>query len=48
MPRLLDPKVEGDLLVKVVPVLPEGLSDQEKEAFRELAKLRQRNTGGKA
>jgi curved DNA-binding protein len=48
MPRLLDPKVEGDLLVKVVPVLPEGLSDQEKEAFRELAKLRPRNTGGKA
>jgi DnaJ-class molecular chaperone len=45
---MLDPKLQGDLLVKIVPVLPEGLSDQEKDAFRELARLRQRNTGGKA
>jgi curved DNA-binding protein len=48
MPHLRDPKVQGDLFAKVVPVLPEGLTDQEKDAFRELARLRRRSTSGKA
>lgn len=48
MPHMRDPSVQGDLLARVVPVLPEGLTEREKEAFRELARLRQQSTGGKA
>jgi curved DNA-binding protein len=48
MPRMRDPLVQGDLVAKVVPVLPEGLTDQERDAFRELARLRRRSTSGKA
>lgn len=47
MPHMRDPNVQGDLLAKVVPVLPEKLTEREKEGFRELAQLRQRSTSGK-
>ncbi len=40
MPHLRDPKKHGDLYVKVRVVLPQRLSEREKELFRELAALR--------
>jgi len=40
MPMLRDPDRRGDLFAKVRIVLPERLSEQEKELFRELAKLK--------
>lgn len=41
MPQMRDPKAHGNLFAKIVPVLPEGLSEREREVFRELARLRQ-------
>jgi curved DNA-binding protein len=40
MPLLRDPRQYGDLLAKVKVVLPQHLSEREKELFRELAALR--------
>jgi curved DNA-binding protein len=40
MPLLRDPERRGDLFAKVKIVLPGRLSEQEKELFRELAKLK--------
>jgi curved DNA-binding protein len=41
MPRLRDPKQRGDLFATVALVLPQNLSEQEKELFRELRELRE-------
>ncbi|MHB1294916.1 MAG: DnaJ C-terminal domain-containing protein [Anaerolineae bacterium] len=40
MPQLKDPAQYGDLYVEVQPVIPQGLSPQEKELFRQLAATR--------
>jgi curved DNA-binding protein len=40
MPHLHAPGQRGDLYVKVRVVLPQGLSEKEKDLFRELARLR--------
>ncbi len=40
MPNLHSPGQKGDLYVKVRVVLPQGLSEREKELFRELARLK--------
>jgi len=40
MPKLRSPNERGDLYVKVQVVLPDRLSDQEKELFQELARVR--------
>jgi curved DNA-binding protein len=48
MPHMGAPKVQGDLFAKVVPVLPQGLTEEEKEAFRAMARLRQWTKGGKS
>jgi curved DNA-binding protein len=41
MPLLRDPDKHGDLLAKVQVILPQRLSEREKELFRELAGLRE-------
>jgi curved DNA-binding protein len=41
MPSLRERKQRGDLFAKVEVVLPQQLSDREKELFRELAALRE-------
>jgi curved DNA-binding protein len=41
MPALREPEKHGDLFAKVKIVLPQRLSEQEKELFRELVRLRQ-------
>jgi curved DNA-binding protein len=43
MPRLRD-KTRGDLVVKVRVMIPQELSERERELFRELSKLRQGDT----
>jgi curved DNA-binding protein len=40
MPTLRDPAQYGDLYVEVQPVIPQGLSQQEKDLFQQLAALR--------
>ncbi|HHX45275.1 MAG TPA: J domain-containing protein [Chloroflexi bacterium] len=40
MPHLRNPSQYGDLYVEVQPVIPDRLSDREKELFRQLAALR--------
>ncbi|NLG51327.1 MAG: J domain-containing protein, partial [Chloroflexi bacterium] len=40
MPSLRNPDEFGDLLVEVIPELPEKLSNEEKELFRQLAAIR--------
>lgn len=40
MPRLNQPNSFGDLYVKVRPILPERLTDEERELFDKLAKMR--------
>jgi len=41
MPKLHSPNERGDLYAKLKVVLPQNLSDREKELFKELAKVRQ-------
>ena len=41
MPLLRNPSQHGDLYVEVQPLIPEHLSDRERELFRQLAALRQ-------
>lgn len=43
MPRLNEPNVSGDLYAQVRVVLPEKLSDKEREMFTQLAKQRKRS-----
>jgi len=40
MPRLRDASERGDLLVKVMPIIPQNLTEKEKQLFRELASMR--------
>jgi curved DNA-binding protein len=42
MPHLHDPKLRGDLLVKVRVTIPQHLSAREQELFQELAELRKK------
>jgi curved DNA-binding protein len=44
MPHLRDAKTRGDLLVQVQVLIPQKLTERERELFRELAKLRQGDT----
>ena len=44
MPHLRDAKTRGDLLVQVQVIIPQKLTERERELFRELAKLRQGDT----
>ena len=44
MPHLRDTKTRGDLLVQVQVLIPQKLTERERELFRELAKLRQGDT----
>lgn len=41
MPQLKNPSEHGDLYVEVQPIIPEHLSDREKELYRQLATMRQ-------
>ena len=45
MPHLRDSKTRGDLLVQVQVMIPQKLSERERELFRELAKLGQGSKG---
>ena len=45
MPRLSDPNAHGDLYARVRLVLPENMSEQETNAFRDLAAARQPHAG---
>lgn len=40
MPKLRQPSEHGDLLVEVQPVIPQNLTEGEKELFEQLAKMR--------
>ena len=40
MPRLREPQTRGDLLVKVRVMIPQTLTERERELFRQLAALR--------
>ncbi len=40
MPKLKNPEEYGDLLVEVVPTIPQQLTEKEQELFRQLAELR--------
>ena len=40
MPHLKNPSQYGDLYVEVQPLIPEHLSDREKDLFRQLAAMR--------
>ncbi len=40
MPKLQDPRQYGDLYAEVKVILPERLSERERELFEELASLR--------
>lgn len=40
MPKLNDPKIRGDLYVRVRPTLPENLSDEERELLSKFKELR--------
>ena len=44
MPHLRDTQARGDLLVQVQVIIPQKLTERERELFRELAKLRQGDT----
>jgi len=44
MPHLRDTKTRGDLLVQVQVMIPQKLTERERELFRELARLRQGDT----
>ncbi len=44
MPHLRDATARGDLLVQVQVLIPQKLTERERELFRELAKLRQGDT----
>jgi curved DNA-binding protein len=44
MPHLRDAKTRSDLLVQVQVLIPQKLTERERELFRELAKLRQGDT----
>jgi curved DNA-binding protein len=46
MPHLRDSKTRGDLLVQVQVMIPQKLTERERELFRELAKLRPGNKVG--
>jgi len=40
MPRLRAPEERGDLLVEVIPAIPQALTEKEQDLFRQLAELR--------
>ncbi len=48
MPHLRDTQARGDLLVQVQVLIPQKLTERERELFRELAKLRQGDTRERA
>ena len=41
MPRLWDESEHGDLLVRVTPTIPQDLTEEEKQLYRELARIRE-------
>ncbi len=45
MPRLRDATQHGDLLVRVIPTIPQGLSEDEKRLYRQLADMRRSSEG---
>jgi DnaJ-class molecular chaperone len=44
MPHLRDTKTRGDLLVQVQVMIPQKLTDRERELFRQLAQFRPSDT----